>query len=132
MIEPVINANYANFGHIPYGQSLVSAQQKCKYKSMKQPSANGLHCHHNISSHPNLSLFCFSTITDWHDLLRRGEPRYVLEEQTRDAERHGGGRVRGQIGDLPDEDIYCGAWKLHLCEQGAQCGTGRRQPARSR
>ena len=23
-IEPVINANYANFGHIPYGQSLVS------------------------------------------------------------------------------------------------------------
>ena len=28
MIEPVINANYANFGHIPYGQSLVSVQQK--------------------------------------------------------------------------------------------------------
>ena len=23
-IEPMINANYANFGHIPYGQSLVS------------------------------------------------------------------------------------------------------------
>ena len=24
-LEPVINANYANFGHIPYGQSLVSS-----------------------------------------------------------------------------------------------------------
>ena len=26
ILEPVINANYANFGHIPYGQSLVSSR----------------------------------------------------------------------------------------------------------
>lgn len=27
LAEPVIHANYANFGHIPYGQSLVSFEQ---------------------------------------------------------------------------------------------------------
>ena len=41
MIEPVINANYANFGHIPYGQSLVSVLQKAYTKAWNNLRQSG-------------------------------------------------------------------------------------------